>query len=117
MIAQKQKDSNKQKNEIPSSKWFKRAMTEDSKLLSVMLAKEWELSDDIITALEQQETSPTSNLGKVLFLSNIASELELLMHDKKIERADSENILKEYGLSENHIEHLFTIMRKAIKGA
>ena len=101
-------------NELPNSKWFKRAMTEDSKWLSVMLAQEWKLSDDIITALEQQETSPTSDLGKVLYLSNVSSELELLIHDKKIDRGDSENILKEYGLSENLIEHLFSIMRKAV---
>jgi len=53
-------------------------------------------------------------LGKVLFLSNVTSELELLIHDKKIDRGDSENILKEYGLSENLIEHLFSIMRKAV---
>jgi HD-like signal output (HDOD) protein len=102
-------------NELPNSKWFKRAMTEDSKCLSVILAKEWKLSDDIITALEQQETSPTSDLGKVLYLSNISSELELLIHDKKIDRGDSEDILKEYGLSENLIEHLFSIMRKAVE--
>jgi len=104
-------------NELPNSKWFKRAMTEDSKWLSVMLAKEWELSDDIITALEQQETSPTSDLGKVLYLSNVSSELELLIHDEKMDKGDSEDILKGYGLSENLIEHLFYIMRKAVEGS
>ena len=102
-------------NELPNSKWFKRAMTEDSKWLSVMLAQEWKLSDDIITALEQQETSPTSDLGKILYLSNISSELELLIHDKKMDRGDSEDILKEYGLPENTIEHLFSIMRKTVE--
>jgi len=102
-------------NELPNSKWFKRAMTEDSKWLSVMLAKEWKLPEDIITALEQQESSPTGELGKVLYLSNICSELALLIHDKKIEQEDADEILKQFSLSDPLIEHLFTIMRKAVE--
>jgi hypothetical protein len=82
-----------------------------------MLAKEWELSDNIITALEQQETSPTSDLGKVLYLSNVTSELELLIHDEKMDRGDGEDILKEYGLPEKLIEHLFSIMRSTVEVA
>lgn len=102
-----------QTDELPQSDWFKLSMTQHAKGLSVLAAKEWQLPEEVVLALEEQESIPRSPLSVILSMSDMFSELNLLIRDSGINKKDVLEILNEGGVSSALAEELFSEMNRS----
>ena len=96
--------------EVPRSKLFRQIMTEHSLWISILIAREWSLPNDIIAALEQQETGQKEDLGQALYLVNICSEVHLLVQSGAMGKEDGFELLERRGLSNELAQELFANM-------
>lgn len=72
----------------PGGKLFREMMTDYSLVLSHLAAKEWELADEITDALEQQQSSPESELALVLYDANLLCEINMLVQNAVMTRQE-----------------------------
>lgn len=96
--------------EQPESTAFRRMMTEQSVKLSVDIARQWGLPDEIVRALDEQVRKPfkMSPLGEILFVSNRVSEVKMLLNGNLIEKQQAEAFIVDLGFAPDAAQAMLT---------
>ncbi len=82
----------------PGSKVFRRMMTTYSMRLSEQAAREWELPEQIIDALEKQKFEPTEEIAGILHTGNQWSEIHMLVERGFVPAETGEALIRELGI-------------------
>jgi HD-like signal output (HDOD) protein len=98
----------------PKSSSFKRIMTDNSEKLSVMVHQQWKLPKDVIFAMQEQVDKPNemSDLGKILKMGNLISEVFLLLKMKMIDKEGCQIIFRDNNFTNQMVKDIFAEFKK-----
>jgi HD-like signal output (HDOD) protein len=91
----------------PGGKLFREMMTEYSLVLSHLAAQEWGLPEEIIVALEQQQSSPESGLALVLYDANLLCEINMLVRNSIMTQQEGTQLAICMGPEKSTVDKVF----------
>jgi len=95
----------------PNSLVFKKLLNDKSMLISLLVVKEWQMPDAIVTAIHDlaltSKRPAKTKMGRILYEANLVSELIMMHSQKKLSPEQYLEISKQEKLSEFAIKYLF----------
>ncbi len=97
----------------PNPLLYKKICRQWGDIMTVEIARNWQMPQIMIEALEQLR-EPKTGLGKTLFLADLLSKVSLLVEYEKMTRQAAIEMMTSYQLPQDYVENFFD-MAKALE--